>query len=133
MTTGAVVRGLIDTPVLIAYRDGWPDPVRFITAVRMNGLPELSELSAMALFTWCQDAADHQGVEVFLLGSIVHRLTSTISRKALNILERLPAPVVLTADDAIVAATAIGHKIPLYTLDPGRFAGISGLTALPPY
>src|SRR5262245_21472752 len=133
MNPGPVVRGLIDTPVLIAYRDGWPDPLQFITTVRMTGLPEFSAVSALALYVWCQDAANLQGVQVFIAGSLVHHITAPISRRATKIMDQFPIPVPLTADESLVAATALELKLPLYTLDPARFASVAGLTVLRPY
>jgi predicted nucleic acid-binding protein len=56
-----------------------------------------------------------------------------IVRRAYHLLDSHPPPAPLTADDAIVAATALIRKLPLYTLDPGRFAAVPGLTAARPY
>lgn len=134
MATGTVPpRGLIDTPVLIAYRDGQPDAERFVTALRATGLPELSQISALALFVWGRDAMNVGAVRVFLSAATVHGVTALTMRRALRILERHAPPSPLSADDAIVAATAIEHSLPLYTLDPARFAAVPGLTALQPY
>jgi predicted nucleic acid-binding protein len=125
--------GLIDTPVLIGYREGQPDAVQFMLDVRQNGQPALSQLSALVLLAWPQDAADRVGVEAFLFTADVRPLTARIANRAQTILESLAPPCGLTADDAIVAATAIENKLPLYTLDPARFATVPGLTALRPY
>ena len=133
MSTGSTPRGLIDTPVLTAYREGWPAAVQFITDVRRGGRPELSELSALALIAGCQDAADLAGLGWFFYAAHVHSITAHISRRARQILERLPPPAPLTAGDALVAATALAHTLPLYTLDPGRFAAVPGLSAVQPY
>ena len=126
-------RGLIDTPVLIAYRDGQPDAMQFITDIRVGGQLEMSQLSVLALFVWCQDVHDVATVRIFLSGATVHPVTTLSMRRAQRILEQLPPPCGLTADDAIVAAAAIEHTLPLYTLDPARFAAVPGLAALQPY
>src|SRR5829696_4110060 len=123
-------RGLIDTPILIAYRDGEPDAVAFITAVRVVRRPECSQISALALFAWCQDALNVAGVQAFLSLTDVHSVTAHTMRRAERLLESLPPPCGLTPDDAIVAATAIEQSLPLYTLDPTRFAAVSGLTTI---
>jgi predicted nucleic acid-binding protein len=133
VTPAPPARGLIDTPVLIAYRDGWPDAVAFLAAVRQNGQPECSQISALALFAWCQDAMDVSAVRAFLALTTVYAVTAQTMRRALRILERHPPPMGLTPDDAIVAATAIEQSLPLYTLDPARFANVTGLAALQPY
>jgi predicted nucleic acid-binding protein len=87
----------------------------------------------MALLANCQDALDLAGVRAFLSVAIVYPIVASISRRALRILDQLAPPSGLTADDALVAATALAHKLPLYTLDPARFAAVPGLSALPPY
>ena len=135
MATGTLypARGLIDTPVLLAYRNAQADAEQFIIAVRAVGLPELSQLSALALLAWCQDAGEAAGVRSFLYAATVHGITARTMRRALRILEQHAPPVPLTADDAIVAATAIEQSLPLYTLDPARFAAVPGLAAIQPY
>ncbi len=134
MSTVTPTRGLIDTPILIAYREGQPDAVQFVMDLRSIGQsPELSQLSAMVLFAWCQNAGERMGVDAFLLPAVVHPITARIIRRAYRILESLPPPCALTADDAIVAATAIEHNLPLYTLDLPKFAAVAGLSVLQPY
>ena len=125
-------RGLIDTDVLIAYREADPDAEQFVISVRAVGLPELSQVSALALFAWCQDASAVTGVQAFLSAATVHTVTANTMRRAVRLIESL-APCALTADDAIIAATAIEQSLPLYTLDPARFATVPGLNALQPY
>jgi predicted nucleic acid-binding protein len=126
-------RGLIDTPILIAYREGEPDAVTFVQAVQRTGLPECSQIAALALFVWCKDALDVAAVQRFLTLPNVHAVTAHTTRRAQRLLESLPPPCGLTPDDAISAATAIEQSLPLYTLDPTRFAAVSGLAAIRPY
>ncbi len=126
-------RGLLDTSVVIDYREGWPDPIQLFTAIRAVRLPEFSQVTALALLARCRTAADRVSEQVFLQISDIHGVTARIARRAQDILESVALPTLLTADDAIVAATAIEHKLPLYTLDPARFAGVAGLTAITPY
>jgi predicted nucleic acid-binding protein len=38
---------------------------------------------------------------------------------------------VARAYDALIAATAIAHDVPIYTCNPADFAGIDGLTVVP--
>ncbi len=132
-TTPPLQRGLIDTPILIAYRDGLPDAVTFFAAMQQLGRPDCSQISALALIVWCDDALDLSVIQGFLTLLTVHAVTAHTMRRAQRILESLPPPCGLTPDDAIVAATAIEHSLPLYTLDPLRFAKLPGLATLQPY
>lgn len=107
--------------------------MQFVTDIRAGGQPEMSQLSVLALFAWCQDASDVAAVRMFLSTATVHAVTALTVRRAQRILERLSPPCGLSADDAVVAATAIEHSLPLYTLAPARFAAVPGLAAIQPY
>lgn len=125
--------GLIDTDVLRALRRGDPGALAYFANPDPFNRYHVSELSAMALLADAPDAAERTGLGMFLSRCNIHRVTARISHRAFRILERLPPPAPLTADDALVAATALEHKLPLYTLDPARFAAVPGLTAARPY
>lgn len=133
MTPTPPARGLMDTPILSAMRRGDLDAHAFgVDLLVAHGL-DVSELSGMALLAASSTAAAH-GRNIGFLGAIrVHPITAPISRRAFQLLVRLPPPAGLTADDAIIAATALAHKLPLYTLDPAKFAAVPGLSATRPY
>ena len=114
-------------------RRGERDAVQFATDLLRYYSIEVSELSTMVLLTQCRDATELQGEAAFLASCRVHRITAPISRRAFRILKNLPPPSPLSADDALVAATALEHKLPLYTLDPPKYAGVAGLSAIQPY
>jgi predicted nucleic acid-binding protein len=133
VTPSPVRRGLLDTPILADYRDGHPDALQLITDLRLLGFPDMSQISVLALFARCIDPREVTGVRVFLRVSTVHAVTAHTMRRALRLLESLSPPCGLTPDDAIVAATAIEQSLPLYTLDPTRFAAVAGLAAVRPY
>jgi predicted nucleic acid-binding protein len=134
MTGGSpVARGLIDTQLLLDFRAGLNDALRFLIAVLAVGMPDISQLSAMALIAACPDAAELTSLQMFLSGCRIHSLTAKVARRAQSVLEGLPPPAGLSADDVIVAATAIEQSLPLYTLDPARFTVVPRLTAVRPY
>jgi predicted nucleic acid-binding protein len=128
-----VAPGVIDTPILVDYRAGEPNAMAFIAAIRLHRQPEFSQISALVLLSCALDQIEHNGVRLFLSISTVHSITAQIARRSQAILHFITPPSPLTSDDAIVAATAIEHKLPLYTLDPPRFAGVARLTVLQPY
>jgi predicted nucleic acid-binding protein len=133
VTSGPPSRGLIDTDVLRAFRRGDPDALAFLTTLAPFGRHDISQLSAMILIADAPGAAELAGLRQFFSWCLIRSITAKIVRRAQRILETLAPPSPLTADDAIVAATAVEHKLPLYTLDPPKFAGVAGLNALPPY
>lgn len=125
--------GLLDTDLLLAYRNGAEPAVTLLTEVRRTGSLELSQVSALVLLAWCQDRQDRDAVDAFLYPAVIHPVTVQVSRRAFALMSRLAPPIGLTPLDALIAATALAHKLPLYTLAPGRFAAVLGLSAIQPY
>lgn len=123
---------LLDTDVLLEYREGRDeDVVAFVVATRAAGAAHVSQASALALLGWCRDEGAQAGVDAFLATVTVHPVSAAVSRKAFSLLRSLPPRPPLSPVDALVAATAVIQKLPLYALDPGRYAAVPGLTALP--
>ena len=133
MSNGQRLRALLDTEVLRAYRRGESDAIAFIADRATLGRHDLSQLSAMILLADATDAHGRTGLGMFFQWCDIHAVTAKLVRRAQQIIESLAPPCGLTADDAVVAATAIEQSLPLYTLDPARFAGVAGLTATRPY
>jgi predicted nucleic acid-binding protein len=131
--TSPLARGVVDTPILIHFREGDPAAVQFILELRSIADPDVSQWSILCLFVWAQSASDRDSVELARDGSNVVPISTKISKRAAAIMEALPSPSPLTAGDAIVAATALELKLPLYTLDPARFAAVPKLTTIQPY
>lgn len=98
-----------------------------------HGRYHVSQLSVLTLVADATDAGERAGLGLFFSWCVVLPLNVRVVARARLVLDRLPPPAGLTADDALVAATALIHKLPLYTLDPGRFAAVPGLTAIRPY
>ena len=126
-------RGLLDTPVLLAIQTGDAGALQFAYDMYKTVGLEFSELSAMVLLASSNDSAEQVARLGFIRSNPVHRLTAVIARRAFALVVSLPVPPTLTADDAIVAATAIEHSLPLYTLDPARFAPVPGLATIQPF
>lgn len=122
--------GLLDTDVLIAYREADDDAAAFVERVRAEGKPQISQASVLALLAWCREQHDQTVVNEFLKPVVVHSLTALVSRKAVALMRGLTPPSRLTPVDGLVAATALILKLPLYSLDPHRYATVPGLTAL---
>jgi predicted nucleic acid-binding protein len=127
------VRGLPDTPIVLDYRAGWPDPMHFMGSLRLKWKPDISSITVLSMLAEAQDAHDIRSCQVFCGLSTVHEITAKVSRRAQAIFESVPLPSPLTPDDALIAATALIHKLPLYTLDPAKFGIVPGLTTVQPY
>jgi predicted nucleic acid-binding protein len=126
-------RGLVDTALLLAILRADDEAVDFAMEMLKVASVKVSEFSAMVLLASSRDAAELADRQQFLKHNHVRHLTARTVRRARKLLTSLPLPTTLTADDAIVAATALEHSLPLYTLDPVRFAAVPGQATLQPY
>jgi predicted nucleic acid-binding protein len=105
----------------------------FLSQRATTGMHEISQISAMTLIADAKDSRERRGLGMFFSWCVIYPVTAHTIRRAQSLLENLQPPTGLTANDAVVAATALAHKLPLYTLDPGRFAQVAGLSAISPY
>jgi predicted nucleic acid-binding protein len=132
MTT-LLVRASIDTDVPAAWAHGHAPATYFFLALIKIAPPLVSRVSALEVLRRTQSDAERR----IALGLLRHMTlldpTATIAQRAFALLAAVPLPTSLSASDAIVAATAIEHSLPLYTLDPPRFAAVPGLAAAKPY
>lgn len=133
MSRGRAVSAVFDFPLVRAYQDSDARAITFFTswvgASRPIGIGIVSALDLLARSRDDRDRTDW----VFFLDNItvVIPLTDAAVARADRLLRATPPPCGLSADDALVAATAIVRKLPLYSLDPDRYAGVAGLTVLP--
>jgi predicted nucleic acid-binding protein len=118
---------------MVACVNGHPSATLFYLAVIRLGPPRFSRLTAVTMLSGCTSDADRALVLRYLATSQVEELTDAIARRAVDLLTAIPLPTLLTPADAIIAATAIEQSLPLYTLDPARFATVPGLAAVRPY
>ena len=111
MTAHSPSQALFDTPLVLSFRAG--------------------DEPALSFTSRCADDADRHQLLKFLTDSNVVPASAKAGQRAERLMKTIPLPTRLTADDALVAATALRLKLPLYSLDPDRYAGVRGLTALP--
>ncbi len=123
--------GLLDTDILLASRQMDDAAVEFVQRVREFGNPQISEASVLALLAWCPQPDDRLALQPFLRPMVIHTVSAVVSHKAVSLMSDLSPPCRLTPLDALVAATAVLRKLPLYSLDPDRYAGVPGLAVLP--
>jgi predicted nucleic acid-binding protein len=126
-------RGLVDTPLLLLMLRGDDEAYQFARDMLKVAAIGVSASSALVALASAQDAAALAERQEFLKSNRVYTLTARIARRAFTLITQLPPPSPITADDAIIAATAIEHSLPLYTLDPARFSNIAGVAAIQPY
>lgn len=118
---------LVDSDVLIWHLRGLPQATR-----RLDLLPRLT-ISAVTYFEILQgmrNRAELIAVQKSLTLRNTEQLliTSAITLRAKSILERLALSHGLGMGDALIAATALEHGLPLLTANVKHFSAIDGLT-----
>lgn len=128
-----LVPGLLDTDVLRDLHLAKNDAILFSQQLLRTTMLQYSAASVFAVMADCVDANERELLRLLVEPNEVHQIPAPISRRALAILKEQPAPSALSVDAALVAATALVHKLPVYTTNPGWYANLSGLAALQPY
>ncbi|MEW5872288.1 MAG: type II toxin-antitoxin system VapC family toxin [Chloroflexota bacterium] len=117
---------LCDTNILIEFYKGTPDVV---DALRMIGLPEIaiSVVTAGELYFGAKDKHEMRRIIKHL--SLLRQLPidEDVSDAFLRLLETYALSHGLNIPDALIAATALQHKLPLYTLNIRDFHFIADL------
>lgn len=132
--TGAEARGLLDTSTVILLGQlGYPEQFPAECLISTVTLAELSvgpavasteEESADRLIHLQQAEADFEAVPFDASAARSFTRVATAMRRA----GRKPAA---RAYDALIAATALAHDLPLYTCNPDDFREIDGLSVRP--
>lgn len=121
---------LVDTDVLIWHFRGNPK-----AAYRLNGLPLLmiSAITWMELLQGFRNRAEMLAVQKSLTQRQIQRLplTPQITHQAIELMENLSLSHGLQLGDALIAATAITHDLPLLTANVKHFAAVRDLQLAP--
>ena len=117
---------LVDTDVLIWHLRGNPR-----AAQRLDGLTSLaiSAVSYLELLQGMRNRAEMLAVQKMLQRrrAEVLPITETITRRATDLMEVMTLSHGLQMGDALIAATALEHDIPLLTGNVKHFAPIASL------
>ena len=111
---------LCDTNILIEFYRGNP---LILDVFHDVGVPDLdiSVITAEELFFGAQDKRELRKIQKHLALLTQISLDAEISDTFLGLLEKYALSHNLSVPDALIAATAICHKLPLYTLNTRDF------------
>jgi predicted nucleic acid-binding protein len=123
---------LFDTDVLIDVSRGEPNAVGRLRREASVEAPFISVITRMEMVVGCRSKNDLRKLSRFLKGFRVAKLDEPICDRAVALLERHGLSHGLQMPDALIAATALAHGLPLITKNRKHFQFIRGLT-LPPY
>ena len=87
----------------------------------------------MELVAGCRDAADLRQIQQFLRQVTSLPISASISQAAHQLMESFSLSHGLQIPDALIAATALEHRLTLYTKNRRHFQMIPGLTVHRPY
>jgi len=121
---------LCDTNILIEFYRGRADVKEIFSAVGVSNLA-VSVVTVGELFFGARDKRELRSLRehISLLKQIP--IDEDISALYLSLLEKYALSHRLSVPDALIAATALRHALPLYTLNIKDFRYISGLLIYP--
>lgn len=123
---------LVDTDICIdVSRNYAPTIARMEHAEQTNTLA-VSDITVMELLVGCADKRQQNTTEKFLSRFDFVSVDAAVSARAVELLRRYRLSHGLLLADALIAATALVHAIPLLTKNTRDFRFINGLT-LEPY
>jgi predicted nucleic acid-binding protein len=108
-------------PEALAFFDAPPVDIRLATATYLE------------LLEGCRNPEEQRRVKRFVQGYAVLSLGPMASSNAVQLLLEHSLADGLTAVQALAAATALAHEIPLVTARPEPYRGIAGLEVMTPY
>ena len=124
--SGVLAGVLVDSDVLIWTLRGHAPAV-----AQMAGLADwhISAVSYMELAQGCRNKAELKAMQKAFKseGNDVLPITQSISDMACNLVEKYALSLSLHMADALIAATAIDHSLPLLTANAKHFSAVAGL------
>lgn len=123
LATGSPV--VVHHDVNIALACGEEETVRFYQ--QPNVEVRLATAGYLQLLSLCKNAAEQQRVRRFVQPFAVLSLGPMASSRAVELMLKHAVQTGMQPLDALTAATAIAHEIPLVTRSAERFAGIADL------
>lgn len=122
---------LIDSDILIDAARKDPQALAFITEAAARNALATSTITRMELLAGCRNMSEWVNTEA-ALGAFAHLpLTPDISDNALRIFREARLAHGIGSADALIAATALSHAIPLASKNQKHFRSVGGLQLLP--
>ncbi len=122
---------LVDTDVIIDASHNNRDAQNTLIASQQQGLLAISTMTEMELLAGCRNKAELTTLDDLLAELLIIPFTPAISRQALTLLRRYRLSHGLQNADALIAATALHHALPLLSKNQRDYRFIDGLNLLP--
>ncbi len=118
---------VLDTCVLIDVLRGKTAAIDFVTG--LQEAPALSVVTVTEVVAGCRNAKERRAVDHLLSHYVIHDIGLDIAALAGELIQRYGPSHGTDPIDALIAATATAHDLPLATLNLKRFPMFAGLTA----
>ncbi len=120
---------LVDTDVLIWHLRGYPQATRRLDDL---GSLTLSAVSYLEVLQGMRNKAELVAVKKMLLhrAATLLPVSEAITQRAIELMESLTLSHGLQMGDALIAATAIEHQLPVLTANVKHFGAVDGLTVV---
>lgn len=118
---------LLDSDVLIDAGRGVPHGVRYLQRQGAQFTLVISSVAQMELLVGCRNKTEQRRIERFLRRFLLLKLNEAIADQAADLIRQYRLSHGLAMPDALVAATALSHAIPLATGNQRDFRFIAGL------
>jgi tRNA(fMet)-specific endonuclease VapC len=122
---------LIATDLCVELARGMPEAVAFFQKPPVE--IRLATATYLELLSLARDAGEQRRLRRFVAPYAVLSLGPMASSRAVELLLEHQLTDGLQPLQALVAATALAHEIPLYTRDPTPFRSIPDLEVVTPY
>lgn len=125
--------GLTDTDILIDAARGVAAAISFLNAQRTASGLYVSIISPMELVAGCSNKTELAQVQQFLQRVTIVPISAAASQVAYQLMESFFLSHGLLIPDALIAATALEHRLMLHTKNVRHFQMIPRLRVLRPY
>ncbi len=122
---------LAHTDICVALALGLPEAVQFWQAPNVE--TRLATATYLTLLDAAEDDSQLAALRAFVQPFAVLSLGPMASSKAVELMMHHTLENGLTPLDALIAATALAHEIPIVTCNPTPFHGIAGLEVARPF
>ena len=117
---------LVDTDVLIWHLRGYPQATRRLDEL---GALTLSAVSYLEVLEGMRNKAEPVAVKKMLTyrGATLLAVSEGITQRAIELMEAITLSHGLQMGDALIAATALDHGLPVLTANVKHFGAVQGL------
>ncbi|WP_218068249.1 type II toxin-antitoxin system VapC family toxin [Candidatus Thiosymbion oneisti] len=119
---------LVDTDILIDVSRNLDPAIRFLDDLERQGTPGISLVTVLELYAGCCSKRELASTEAFTQRYLRIDIDGAISNIAMTLFREYRLSHGLMIADCLIAATAIGLRIPLATKNRRDFVFIDDLT-----